>query len=124
MKRVIVTARWLPLLAWCAVVLSCPPRSAARRFTAEAARPKTPAGPAAASRITKGRVVGVCRGSREIAIQTPRGTIERIAVPATALVHTTRGARSLDDLHAGMVVRAEIGADSTRGMVAHTVEER
>jgi hypothetical protein len=75
-------------------------------------------------RASEGRVVEVRRGSREIAVRTARGEIERIVIPMEAAIRAPHGATALGGIHTGMSVHAEGEADRHGRLVARKLSAR
>jgi hypothetical protein len=75
-------------------------------------------------RASEGRVVEVRRASREIAIRTARGGIERIVIPTETTIRTPHGGTGLSGIRAGMVVHAEVEADPRERLVARKLSAR
>ena len=65
----------------------------------------------------------VWRMSREVTIQTSRGTLERVQIPREAAIQVPHGERGLSGIRRGMAVHVD-GAGSqrlvARKVVAHT----
>jgi len=67
----------------------------------------------------EGRVVEVWRLSREVTIQTSKGTLEHVKIPREAAIQAPHGERGLSGIRRGMAVRVD-GAGSQRP-VAHKI---
>jgi hypothetical protein len=70
------------------------------------------------SRASEGRVIEMRRMTGEITLQTPRGTIERIVVPKTAVIQAPDGGSALSRIHAGMAIHVDGKLDSSGRLVA------
>ena len=69
----------------------------------------------------EGRVVEVRRMSREVTIQTSRGTLEQVKIPREAAIRAPHGERGLSGIRQGMTVHVEGGARGEGRLVAHRV---
>jgi hypothetical protein len=70
------------------------------------------------STASEGRVIEVRRMTREITLQTSRGTREHIVVPKTAAIRTPKGGSALSRIHAGMAIHVDGKPDSSGRVVA------
>ena len=97
---------------------------AARDLRSAPPAPRTHVAAPGALRASEGRVVEVRRASREIAVRTARGGIERIVIPPGTTIRTPHGGTGLSGIRAGMVVHAEVEADPRARLVARKLSAR